>query len=139
MTTMMELASAAGIVVGTGETSQSEWSETEDEEGMLSEPLLGGDNEDGEHEDVDDHDGSDRESGGYTTDDGALENMSLMHDAGLTDAEGTSHNIRDLQYAKYIKNTKSNTHKILDLEEPCHRTPHSKQSFLGKLIRKTLV
>ena len=87
MTTMMELASAAGIVVGTGETSQSEWSETEDEEGMLSEPLLGGDNEDADQE-VEDHEGSDRESGGYTTDDGALENMSLMHDAGLTDAEG---------------------------------------------------
>ena len=51
------------------ETSQSEWSEEDD--GGASEPLL------------------DREStGGYTTDDAALEHASVMNDAGLTDAEG---------------------------------------------------
>ena len=51
-----------------GETSQSEWSE--DDDGAASEPLL-------EHE-----------SGGYTTDDPALEHASMINDAGLTDAEG---------------------------------------------------
>lgn len=51
------------------EGSQSEWSE--DEEGGASEPLL-----------------NDRESTGYTTDDPALENISMIHEAGLTDAEG---------------------------------------------------
>lgn len=51
------------------EGSQSEWSE--DEEGGASEPLL-----------------NDRESTGYTTDDPALENISMIHETGLTDAEG---------------------------------------------------
>ncbi|KAF5272245.1 hypothetical protein FQA39_LY01327 [Lamprigera yunnana] len=54
---------------GTNEGSQSEWSE--DEEGGASEPLL-----------------NDRESTGYTTDDPALENISMIHETGLTDAEG---------------------------------------------------
>ena len=52
------------------EASQSEWSD--DDDGGVSEPLLG----------------VDRESTGYTTDDTALENASIMNDAGLTDAEG---------------------------------------------------
>lgn len=52
-----------------GEGSQSEWSE--DEEGGASEPLL-----------------NDRESTGYTTDDPALENISMLNETGLTDAEG---------------------------------------------------
>ena len=52
-----------------GEGSQSEWSE--DEEGGASEPLL-----------------NDRESTGYTTDDPALENISMINETGLTDAEG---------------------------------------------------
>ncbi|KAK9747495.1 Adenylate cyclase, conserved domain [Popillia japonica] len=51
------------------EGSQSEWSE--DEEGGASEPLL-----------------NDRESTGYTTDDPALENISMINETGLTDAEG---------------------------------------------------
>lgn len=52
------------------ETSQSEWSE-DDDEGGASEPLL------------------DQEStAGYTTDDAALEHASVMNEAGLTDAEG---------------------------------------------------
>ncbi|XP_018324756.1 Ca(2+)/calmodulin-responsive adenylate cyclase isoform X3 [Agrilus planipennis] len=51
------------------EGSQSEWSE--DEDGGVSELLL-----------------NDRESTGYTTDDPALENISMIHEAGLTDAEG---------------------------------------------------
>lgn len=51
------------------EGSQSEWSE--DDEGGASEPLL-----------------NDRESTGYTTDDPALENISMMNETGLTDAEG---------------------------------------------------
>lgn len=54
--------------------SQSEWSDEEeedDEEGGASEPLL-----------------NDRESTGYTTDDPALENISMMNETGLTDAEG---------------------------------------------------
>lgn len=59
----------SGINIG-GETSQSEWSE-EDEDGAASEPLL-----------------ADRESTGYTTDDPALENISMLNETGLTDAEG---------------------------------------------------
>ncbi|KAF7269307.1 hypothetical protein GWI33_017656 [Rhynchophorus ferrugineus] len=51
------------------EGSVSEWSE--DEDGGASEPLL-----------------NDRESTGYTTDDPALENISMINEAGLTDAEG---------------------------------------------------
>ncbi|XP_023721061.1 Ca(2+)/calmodulin-responsive adenylate cyclase isoform X3 [Cryptotermes secundus] len=56
-----------------GETSQSEWSEEDDDddEGAASEPLL-----------------ADRESTGYTTDDPALENISMLNETGLTDAEG---------------------------------------------------
>ncbi|XP_065340008.1 Ca(2+)/calmodulin-responsive adenylate cyclase isoform X7 [Cloeon dipterum] len=53
------------------EASQSEWSEDDDEENAASEPLL-----------------NDRESTGYTTDDGLLENVSMLNEAGLTDAEG---------------------------------------------------
>jgi len=61
-----------------GETSQSEWSEDDDDdddddEGAASEPLL-----------------ADRESTGYTTDDPALENVSMLNETGLTDAEGKS-------------------------------------------------
>jgi hypothetical protein len=58
-----------------GETSQSEWSEEDDDddEGAASEPLL-----------------ADRESTGYTTDDPALENISMLNETGLTDAEGRS-------------------------------------------------
>ena len=55
--------------VAQGEGSQSEWSE--DEDGGASEPLL-----------------NDRESTGYTTDDPALENISMLNETGLTDAEG---------------------------------------------------
>ncbi|XP_057653494.1 Ca(2+)/calmodulin-responsive adenylate cyclase isoform X4 [Diorhabda carinulata] len=51
------------------EASPSEWSE--DEDGGASEPLL-----------------NDRESTGYTTDDPALENISMINETGLTDAEG---------------------------------------------------
>ncbi|KAJ8934999.1 hypothetical protein NQ314_013071 [Rhamnusium bicolor] len=51
------------------EGSASEWSE--DEDGGASEPLL-----------------NDRESTGYTTDDPALENISMLNETGLTDAEG---------------------------------------------------
>ncbi|CAH0554926.1 unnamed protein product [Brassicogethes aeneus] len=51
------------------EGSISEWSE--DEDGGASEPLL-----------------NDRESTGYTTDDPALENISMLNETGLTDAEG---------------------------------------------------
>lgn len=50
-----------------GQRYESEWSEEE----AASEPLL-----------------ADRESTGYTTDDPALENISVLHDHGLTDAEG---------------------------------------------------
>ncbi|KAB7507476.1 Adenylate cyclase, germination specific, partial [Armadillidium nasatum] len=59
------------------ETSQSEWSE--DDDGAASEPLL------------------DREStGGYTTDDAALEQVSVMNEAGLTDAEGALSDVNSL-------------------------------------------
>lgn len=51
------------------ENSQSEWSD--EDENAASEPLL-----------------ADRDSTGYTTDDPALENISMIHEAGLTDAEG---------------------------------------------------
>ncbi|XP_044734406.1 Ca(2+)/calmodulin-responsive adenylate cyclase isoform X3 [Chrysoperla carnea] len=60
---------SAGGGGGIGE-SQSEWSE-DDDEGAASEPLL-----------------ADRESTGYTTDDPALENISMLNETGLTDAEG---------------------------------------------------
>uniref|UniRef100_A0A1B6D199 adenylate cyclase n=1 Tax=Clastoptera arizonana TaxID=38151 RepID=A0A1B6D199_9HEMI len=50
------------------ENSTSEWSD--DDENAASEPLL-----------------ADRDSTGYTTDDPALENISMIHEAGLTDAE----------------------------------------------------
>nr|CAI5867448.1 unnamed protein product [Callosobruchus analis] len=65
--------------------SASEWSE--DEDGGASEPLL-----------------NDRESTGYTTDDPALENISMLNETGLTDAEGAlsdvnsaynDHNLQD--------------------------------------------
>lgn len=59
------------------ETSQSEWSEEDENEGGASEPLL-----------------ADRESTGYTTDDPALENLSMLNEAGLTDAEGIATYIR---------------------------------------------
>nr|CAH7767810.1 unnamed protein product [Callosobruchus chinensis] len=59
-----------GGTCGTGGEggSASEWSE--DEDGGASEPLL-----------------NDRESTGYTTDDPALENISMLNETGLTDAE----------------------------------------------------
>ncbi|KAK4321369.1 hypothetical protein Pmani_007815 [Petrolisthes manimaculis] len=59
-----------------GETSQSEWSE--DDDGAASEPLL------------------DQESTGYTTDDPALEQASMMNDAGLTDAEGALSDVNSI-------------------------------------------
>lgn len=59
------------------EGSQSEWSE--DEDGGASEPLL-----------------NDRESTGYTTDDPALENISMINETGLTDAEGNLPNSANL-------------------------------------------
>uniref|UniRef100_A0A023F2N2 adenylate cyclase n=4 Tax=Triatominae TaxID=70999 RepID=A0A023F2N2_TRIIF len=55
------------VTGGIGAGDQSEWSDEE----AASEPLLG-----------------DRESTGYTTDDPALENISMIHETGLTDAEG---------------------------------------------------
>lgn len=60
-----ETGGAATVAEG----SASEWSE--DEDGGASEPLL-----------------NDRESTGYTTDDPALENISMINETGLTDAEG---------------------------------------------------
>ncbi|VEN57729.1 unnamed protein product [Callosobruchus maculatus] len=76
-----------GGTCGTGGEggSASEWSE--DEDGGASEPLL-----------------NDRESTGYTTDDPALENISMLNETGLTDAEGAlsdvnsaynDHNLQD--------------------------------------------
>ncbi|KAG0692883.1 Adenylate cyclase type 1 [Chionoecetes opilio] len=59
-----------------GETSQSEWSE--DDDGAASEPLL------------------DQESTGYTTDDPALEQVSMINDAGLTDAEGALSDVNSI-------------------------------------------
>lgn len=56
--------------LGAGEPSLSEWSEEED--GNASEPLLD----------------QDQDSTGYTTDDPALDQASMMNDTGLTDAEG---------------------------------------------------
>lgn len=66
---------AAEAQAAAAEGSQSEWSE--DEDGGASEPLL-----------------NDRESTGYTTDDPALENISMIHETGLTDAEGRSRSFR---------------------------------------------
>jgi len=57
----------------------SEWSE--DEEGAQSEPLL---------------DQLDVESAGYTTNDEALENASMLNDGGLTDAEGALSDVNSL-------------------------------------------
>ncbi|XP_018562676.1 Ca(2+)/calmodulin-responsive adenylate cyclase isoform X3 [Anoplophora glabripennis] len=59
----------AGVAGTAAEGSASEWSE--DEDGGASEPLL-----------------NDKESTGYTTDDPALENISMINETGLTDAEG---------------------------------------------------
>ncbi|CAH1122560.1 unnamed protein product [Ceutorhynchus assimilis] len=67
-TTSQEHQVSSTAAAGT-EGSVSEWSE--DEDGGASEPLL-----------------NDRESTGYTTDDPALENISMINEAGLTDAEG---------------------------------------------------
>lgn len=50
---------------------ESEWSDEDADDAAVSEPLL-----------------ADRDSTGYTTDDPALENISMIHEAGLTDAEG---------------------------------------------------
>lgn len=61
----------AGGAGTAAEGSASEWSE--DEDGGASEPLL-----------------NDKESTGYTTDDPALENISMINETGLTDAEGKS-------------------------------------------------
>ncbi|GLV34234.1 rutabaga [Carabus blaptoides fortunei] len=58
--------------------SQSEWSE-DDEDGGASEPLL-----------------ADRESTGYTTDDPALENVSMLNETGLTDAEGALSDVNSM-------------------------------------------
>ncbi|XP_050427048.1 Ca(2+)/calmodulin-responsive adenylate cyclase isoform X2 [Adelges cooleyi] len=54
--------------------SESEWSDEEE----VSEPLL------------------DKDSTGYTTDDPALENISIMNDTGLTDAEGALSDVNSM-------------------------------------------
>ncbi|XP_050528541.1 Ca(2+)/calmodulin-responsive adenylate cyclase-like isoform X2 [Daktulosphaira vitifoliae] len=54
--------------------SESEWSDEEE----ASEPLL------------------DKDSTGYTTDDPALENISIMNDTGLTDAEGALSDVNSM-------------------------------------------
>lgn len=59
------------------ENSQSEWSD--EDENAASEPLL-----------------ADRDSTGYTTDDPALENISMIHEAGLTDAEGNNKSYKEI-------------------------------------------
>ncbi|KAL1498283.1 hypothetical protein ABEB36_009104 [Hypothenemus hampei] len=64
-----DIEASVVAATATAEESVSEWSE--DEDGGASEPLL-----------------NDRESTGYTTDDPALENISMINEAGLTDAEG---------------------------------------------------
>lgn len=66
---ILENESHGGGAATAGDCSASEWSE--DEDGGASEPLL-----------------NDRESTGYTTDDPALENVSMLNETGLTDAEG---------------------------------------------------
>lgn len=75
---ILEKTSAlAGVDIGGIETSsQSEWSDEDP-----SEPLL-----------------VDNQSTGYTTDDPALENLSLVHDAGLTDAEGALSDVNSVNY-----------------------------------------
>ncbi|XP_042877202.1 adenylate cyclase type 1-like isoform X5 [Penaeus japonicus] len=73
--TKSSVTQSGGIGDG-GETSQSEWSE--DDDGAASEPLL------------------DQESTGYTTDDPALEQVSMMNDAGLTDAEGALSDVNSI-------------------------------------------
>lgn len=67
---ILESESHGGGAATAADCSASEWSE--DEDGGASEPLL-----------------NDRESTGYTTDDPALENVSMLNETGLTDAEGT--------------------------------------------------
>lgn len=69
-----------------GETSQSEWSDEDDDD-------EDNDSDDGDDADDDENAASepllnDRESTGYTTDDPALENISMILETGLTDAEG---------------------------------------------------
>ncbi|XP_043199762.1 Ca(2+)/calmodulin-responsive adenylate cyclase-like isoform X3 [Amphibalanus amphitrite] len=59
----------------------SEWSE--DDDAGQSEPLL-------------DHDHQDAESAGYTTNDEALENASMLNDCGLTDAEGALSDVNSM-------------------------------------------
>jgi len=71
--TAESVAALAVMMSEQAKGNQSEWSEDDDEENAASEPLL-----------------NDRESTGYTTDDGLLENVSMLNEAGLTDAEGTS-------------------------------------------------
>lgn len=61
--------------VSTRDCSHSEWSDEDD-------------NEDGQTNN-DQEECPDRESNGYTTDEQGLENVSLLNEAGLTDAEGT--------------------------------------------------
>ncbi|KAI5710816.1 hypothetical protein M8J75_011638 [Diaphorina citri] len=77
---ILEKTSAlAGVGVGGGgceTSSQSEWSDEDP-----SEPLL-----------------VDNQSTGYTTDDPALENLSIVHDAGLTDAEGALSDVNSVNY-----------------------------------------
>uniref|UniRef100_A0A8D8T3X0 adenylate cyclase n=1 Tax=Cacopsylla melanoneura TaxID=428564 RepID=A0A8D8T3X0_9HEMI len=76
---ILEKTSAlAGVGVGGGceTSSQSEWSDED-----ASEPLL-----------------VDNQSTGYTTDDPALENLSIVHDAGLTDAEGALSDVNSVNY-----------------------------------------
>lgn len=61
------------LKVSTRDCSHSEWSDDEE-------------NEDGNTNN--EQECPDRESNGYTTDEQGLENVSLLNEAGLTDAEG---------------------------------------------------
>ncbi|XP_039281573.1 Ca(2+)/calmodulin-responsive adenylate cyclase-like [Nilaparvata lugens] len=76
------------------EEEEEEEEEVEEEE-AASEPLLAGKGGGGKNEEEEEEEASDEEeeegvedSTGYTTDDPALENISMIHEAGLTDAEG---------------------------------------------------
>lgn len=88
-------AKAESEAAAKSEQVESEWSEDDDEENAASEPLL-----------------NDRESTGYTTDDGLLENVSMLNEAGLTDAEGAFFSLKlhlvfkqKLDYLKICKFT----------------------------------
>jgi hypothetical protein len=78
-------AKAESEAAAKSEQVESEWSEDDDEENAASEPLL-----------------NDRESTGYTTDDGLLENVSMLNEAGLTDAEGAFLHLK-IYHFHYLK------------------------------------